>query len=217
MNEGQAAIEGFAALLMRLRAGGITNIALLKAVEATPRMDFVPPQFLDAVWSEGTVPLECGSFLEGADLCVKLLDLLDIREGQRILDVGTGSGYLAAIMGRLCERVVSVDRYRTLTEAAHRRFSKLGINNIVTRQVDGSNGLVGEGTFDRILVSAAFDSMPRVFVEHLVSDGIMLAPITRDDGNVVLARLRKIGSRFEREDLFEVPYLPLVAGQAAVL
>ena len=217
MSEGQAAIEGFAALLMRLRAEGITNIALLKAVEATPRVDFVPAQFTDAVWSERTIPLDCGAFLEGADLCVKLLDLLDIKEGQRILEVGTGSGYLAAIMGRLCERVVSIDRYRTLTEAAHRRFSRLGLDNIVTRQADGRRGLAGEGTFDRILVTAAFDAMPRQFVDHLVSDGIMLAPIMQDDGSVVLARLTKIGSRFEREDLFEVPYLPLVAGQAAVL
>lgn len=209
--------EGFAALVMRLRADGVSNLPLLKAVEATPRAQFVSSVYADSVWSDRTVPLECGSFLEGADTMVKLLDKLDLKDGQRVLDIGTGSGFSAAVMARICERVVSIDRYRTLTESAHRRFSKLGLSNIVTRQADGSQKLGGEGTFDRIFVTAAFESMPRMFVEHLVSDGIMLAPMVLESGATVMARFHKIGSRFDREDLFDVPYLPLVPGMASTL
>lgn len=209
--------EGFAALVMRLRADGVSSLTLLKAVEATPREDFVSKAYGEFVWSDRTIPLECGSFLEGADTMVKLLNVLDLKEGQRVLDIGTGSGYTAAVMARICERVLSIDRYRTLAETAHRRLSKMGLTNIVTRQADGSQKLSGEGTFDRIFVSAAFQSMPRGYAEHLVSEGIMLAPMLREDGTVVMSRFVKIGSRFDREDLFDVPYLPLVPGLAATL
>ncbi|MCO6186147.1 protein-L-isoaspartate(D-aspartate) O-methyltransferase [Rhizobium sp. L1K21] len=202
---------------MRLRADGVSNLALLKAVEATPREQFVSKAYADFVWSDRTIPLECGSFLEGADTMVKLLNLLDLKEGQRVLDIGTGSGFTAAVMARICERVLSIDRYRTLAESARRRLSKMGLTNIVTRQADGSRKLSGEGTFDRIFVSAAFDSMPRMFTEHLVSEGIMLAPMLREDGSVVMARFVKIGSRFDREDLFDIAYLPLASGLASTL
>ncbi len=209
--------EGFAALVMRLRAEGVSNLPLLKAVEATPRDLFVSAEYAEAAWGNNTLPTECGAFLEGIDLVVKLLDRLDLRQGQRVLDVGTGSGYMAALMGRLCERVVSIDRYKTLAELAHRRFVRLGLSNIVTRQADGCQKLSDEGTFDRILVTAAFESVPRMYAEHLVSDGIMLAPLVQEDGRSVMAKFVKIGSRFEKEDMFEVPYLPLVPGLAASL
>ncbi len=209
--------EGFAALVMRLRAEGISNLPLLKAVEATPRENFVSAEYTDIVWSNGTVPLECGAFLESPDLMIKLLDKLDLKEGQRVLDIGTGSGYCAAVMGRICERVLSIDRYKSLVDAAQRRASKLGLTNVVMRQADGSRKLDGEGTFDRIIVTGAFDTMPRMFVDHLVSEGVMLAPMMQDDGSTVMAKFTKIGSRFEREDLFEVPFLPLVPQMASAL
>ncbi len=209
--------EGFAALVMRLRAEGISNLPLLKAVEATPRENFVSAEYTDIVWSNGTVPLECGAFLESPDLMIKLLDKLDLKEGQRVLDIGTGSGYCAAVMGRICERVLSIDRYKSLVDAAQKRASKLGLTNVVMRQADGSRKLDGEGTFDRIIVTGAFDTMPRMFVDHLVSEGVMLAPMMQDDGSTVMAKFTKIGSRFEREDLFEVPFLPLVPQMASAL
>jgi protein-L-isoaspartate(D-aspartate) O-methyltransferase len=93
----------------------------------------------------------------------------------------------------------------------------LGLRNVIIRQADGSNGMPGEGTFDRILVTAAFSTMPRFYAEQLVHGGSMVAPLLQEDERCMMVRLTKTGSRFEREDLFPVPYLPLVAHMAAHL
>ncbi|MHB0950486.1 MAG: protein-L-isoaspartate(D-aspartate) O-methyltransferase [Allorhizobium sp.] len=209
--------EGFAALVLRLRAEGISDLDLLTAVEQTPRSAFVPPQFIEQAYSSRSIPIDCGSFMEGADLALRLLDRLHVKPGQRVLEIGTGSGFMTAVLGRLAERVLSIDRYKTLVVNAQRRIDNLGIRNVVLRQADGSNGLPGEGTFDRILATAAFPAMPRFYAEQLVSGGVLLAPIMMDENTCMMVRLTKTGSRFEREDLFEVPYLPLVPKIASYL
>ncbi|MDR7146920.1 protein-L-isoaspartate(D-aspartate) O-methyltransferase [Rhizobium sp. BE258] len=209
--------EGFAALVLRLRAQGISDIDLLTAVEQTPRSRFVPAQFADEAYSTRTIPIECGSFLEGVDLAVRILHHLKVKPGQRVLEVGTGSGFMAAVMGRIAERVLTIDRYKTLVVNAQKRMDQLSLRNIIVRQADGSNGLQGEGTFDRILVTAAFASMPRVYTDQLVSGGSMIAPLMISDEECRMVRLTKTGSRFEREELFTVPYLPIVPRVASQL
>ena len=201
--------EGFAALVLRLRAEGITNLDLLTAVEQTPRSIFVPPEFAQSAYSTRSIPIECGQFMEGADLSVRLLSHLQVKPGHRVLEIGTGSGFLTAVIGRLAERVISIERYKTLLAAAQRRLEQLSIRNVILRQVDGMNGLPGEGTFDRIVSTAAYPAMPRFYAEQLVSGGMLLVPLMTDEERCVMVRLTKTGSRFEREDLFEVPFLPL--------
>jgi protein-L-isoaspartate(D-aspartate) O-methyltransferase len=201
--------EGFAALVLRLRAEGITDLDLLTAVEQTHRSSFVPPEFAQNAYSSRSIPIECGQFMEGADLAVRLLSMLQVKPGHRVLEIGTGSGFATAVLGRLAERVISIERYKTLIASAQRRLERLAIRNVILRQVDGSNGLPGEGTFDRIICTAAYPVMPRFFAEQLVSGGMLLAPIMLDEERCVMVRLTKTGSRFEREDLFEVPFLPL--------
>ncbi|WP_183806370.1 protein-L-isoaspartate(D-aspartate) O-methyltransferase [Mycoplana azooxidifex] len=209
--------EGFAALALRLRGQGIKDIELLTAVEQTPRTLFVPPQFAGDAYSSRLLPIDCGAFVEGVDLAVRLLHLLNLKSGQRVLEIGTGSGFTAAVMGRLTERVLTVDRYRTLVSGAQQGIEKAGIRNVVVRQADGSNGMPGEGTFDRILVTTAFPAMPRLFAEQLVSGGMLLAPVMVSDTECRMLKLVKTGSRFDREDLFEVPYLPIVPHLAQAL
>ncbi|MBB4574335.1 protein-L-isoaspartate(D-aspartate) O-methyltransferase [Rhizobium lentis] len=209
--------EGFAALVLRLRAEGISDLDLLTAVEQTQRSLFVPAQFVDDAYSSRTIPIECGSFLEGIDFVVRILHHLKLKPGQRVLEIGTGSGFTAAVMGRLAERVLSIDRYKTLTTAAHRRMESLGLRNVVIRQADGSAGMQGEGTFDRILVTAAFNAMPRFYTDQLVSGGSMIAPLMISENECRMVRLTKTGSRFEREELFEAPYLPIVPRLASLL
>jgi protein-L-isoaspartate(D-aspartate) O-methyltransferase len=209
--------EGFAALVLRLRAEGISDLDLLTAVEQTQRSLFVPPQFADEAYSSRTIPIECGSFLEGIDFAVRILHHLKLKPGQRVLEIGTGSGFTAAVMGRLAERVLSIDRYKTLTTAAQRRMESLGLRSVVIRQADGSAGMQGEGTFDRILVTAAFNAMPRFYTDQLVSGGSMIAPLMISENECRMVRLTKTGSRFEREELFEAPYLPIVPRLASLL
>ncbi|ABC90621.1 protein-L-isoaspartate O-methyltransferase protein [Rhizobium etli CFN 42] len=209
--------EGFAALVLRLRAEGISDLDLLTAVEQTQRSLFVPPQFADDAYSSRTIPIECGSFLEGIDFVVRILHHLKLKPGQRVLEIGTGSGFTAAVMGRLAERVLSIDRYKTLTTAAQRRMESLSLRNVIIRHADGSAGMQGEGTFDRILVTAAFNAMPRFYTDQLVSGGSMIAPLMISENECRMVRLTKTGSRFEREELFEAPYLPIVPRLASLL
>ncbi|MDQ0320203.1 protein-L-isoaspartate(D-aspartate) O-methyltransferase [Pararhizobium capsulatum DSM 1112] len=209
--------EGFAALMLRLRAEGISSKELLNAVEQTPRGLFVPPQYSGEAYTSRLLPLECGAFIEGFDFAVRLLNSLNLKPGQRVLEVGTGSGFTAGVMGRIAERVLTIERYRTLVTNAQRNLEKGGVRNVIVRQADGSVGLAGEGTFDRILITAAFDSLPRVFSDHLVSGGVMIVPIMMGPSQCRVVRLSRTGSRFDREDLFTAPYLPIVPQVASFL
>jgi len=209
--------EGFASFVLRLRGKGIVGRELISAFEATPRHAFIPDRWRSAVWSEGMVPIECGEAIEGPDLQAQILTKLSLEPGNRVLEVGTGSGFTAAVMARLAARVVTMERYKTLTELARQRFEQLGIVNAFVRHADGSQGLSAEGPFDRIIVWAAFDSLPRNFTDQLASNGVMIAPIGPEEGVQTLARLSKVGSRFEREDIGTVRLQPIVKGIARAI
>jgi protein-L-isoaspartate(D-aspartate) O-methyltransferase len=209
--------EGFAAVVLRMRAEGISDLDLLTAVEQTPRSLFVPPQSAADAYSSRTIPIECGAFMEGIDTVIRLLHHLRLKPGQRVLEVGTGSGFTAAVMGRMTERVLTVDRYKTLTNMAQKRLEGLAMRNVVVRQADGSAGMPGEGTFDRILVTGAFPTMPRFYADQLVSGGSMITPVMISDTVCRMVRLSKTGSRFEREELFDAPYLPIIPQIASYL
>jgi len=209
--------EGFAAFLLRLRGRGTVPKALIAAFEATPRRGFLAPHFHQIAWSDRMLPIECGEAIEGADMQAAVIAALAIEPGNRVLEIGTGSGYTAAVMSRLAARIVTVDRYKTLVEQARQRFEALGIGNVIVRQTDGSGGLPAEGPFDRIVAWAAFDSLPRFLLDQLSSGGIVIAPIGPEEGEQVLAKLTKVGSRFEREDIGLVRLQPILRSVAAVI
>lgn len=209
--------EAFAAFLLRMRTKGISTRELIAAFEATPRRDFLPSQWQSAAWSDRMAPIECGEAIEGVDLQAQAIAALELQGGHRVLEVGTGSGYTAAVMARLAGRVITLERYRTLADLARQRFEKLGLANAIGRHADGTNGLAGEGPFDRIIAWTAFDGLPRPFVDQLSSGGIMITPIGPAEGEQVLAKLIKVGSRFERVDVATVRLQPIVKGLAAVL
>lgn len=209
--------EGFAAFLLRLRGAGTDTKELVAAFEATPRRGFLPGQYQDIAWSDRMIPIECGEAIEGVDLQAAVIRSLDLQPGMRVLEVGTGSGYTAAVMARLAGRIVTVDRYKTLSELARGRIEAFGIANAFARHADGSTGLPGEGPFDRIVVWAAFDVLPRHFVDCLSSGGVMVAPIGPDEDVQHLARLTKIGSRFERQDIGRVRLQPIARSLAAAI
>lgn len=217
MNSSHEDRESFAAFLLRLRGNGIVTKELVAAFEATPRRAFIPGQWQSLAWSDRMIPIECGEAIEGADLQATVLRALDIQPGVRVLEVGTGTGFTSAVMARLAARVVTVERYKTLAEQARQRFEALALTNAFVRHTDGSNGLPGEGPFDRIVVWAAFDNLPRPFVDQLSSGGVMIAPIGPAEGVQDVAKLTKVGSRFEREDIGRVRLQPVLKGVAAAI
>ena len=209
--------EAFASFLLRLRGKGIVAKEVISAFEATPRHAFVPDRWQSVAWSEGMIPIECGEAIEGPDLQAEIIASLAIEPGHRVLEIGAGSGFTAAVMARLAARLVTIERYKTLTEQARQRIEALGFTNVSVRHADGSQGLAAEGPFDRIVVWAAFDSLPRNFVEQLASNGVMVAPIGPEEGLQTLTKLTKIGSRFEREDIGTVRLQPIMRSVAAVI
>jgi len=209
--------EGFAAFLLRLRGRGTVPKALIAAFEATPRRGFLAAHFHQLAWSDRMLPIECGEAIEGADMQAAVIAALAIEAGNRVLEIGTGSGYTAAVMSRLAARIVTIDRYKTLVEQARQRFEALGIGNVIVRQADGSGGLPAEGPFDRIVAWAAFDNLPRFLLDQLSSGGIVIAPIGPEEGEQVLAKLTKVGSRFEREDIGLVRLQPILRSVDAVI
>jgi protein-L-isoaspartate(D-aspartate) O-methyltransferase len=209
--------EGFAAFILRARAGGFGNTALFSAIETTPRRAFVPPMAANIAYSARSIPLDCGETLEGIDLQAQMISLLNVDLKCRVLEIGTGSGFTATVLGHLTSRVVSIDRYQRLAEAARLRIEQLGIKNVVIRQEDATALDAGAGTFDRIISWSAFETLPRQFLDLLSPNGIMVTPVGASETVQRITRLTKIGSRFEREDLGEGRFTTIQGGLAAFL
>lgn len=208
--------EGFAAFVLRMRSRGLDNPRLFSAIEATPRQHFLEPAFKDVAYSNRVLPLPCGSSIESLDEQALLLTALGLEPQHRVLEIGTGSGYTAALMARLAARVTTIERYKTLAEAARQQFQSHGIENIVCKHADGRHGIAG-GPYDRIIVWLCSDVMPKQYLDLLATHGVLIAPEGQGEGLQVMCRMGKVGSRFEREELIQVRYQPFVEGSAAYL
>lgn len=209
--------ERFAAFLLRMRAAGLDRRELLSAVEATPRAAFVPVQWNADAWCDRSIPIECGQTLESLDLQMRILAALDLKPDSKVLEIGCGSGFTAAIIARLSARIISLDRFRTLCDQAAQRFEQLGVTNVLVRQADGMDGLPAEGPFDRIVVWGAYEALPRGFVDQLSSGGVMMAAIGPAEDVQIMEKLTKVGSRFEREQVVQVRFQPLISGVAQAI
>ena len=208
---------GAAKLVLALRSVGVMDKRLAETFEKTNREPFVASQHRKWAWDNIELPIECGQTQTRPVTVAQIVQAMNLSREMKVLEVGTGSGYLAAIAGKLARSVYSIDRYRTIVERAQRALDTLGLSQVDVKFGDGLEGWPDAAPFDRIVVTTAFDSLPRHYVDFLVSEGVMVAPIRDKEGTIRLARLTKIGSRFEREDFHEVPYLPMISGVADAL
>ena len=150
--------------------------------------------------------------MTGVSMVAQILSALDVQDGHRVLELGTGTGYQAGLLGVLSKKVLSVERFRTLHEKAKTRLDQLGMDNVVLQLMDGSRSASQLGINDRIVANFAFDDIPRDFIDNLSSNGVMIAPIGPADGVQQMKRITKIGSRFQVEDLFPVRMQPPLQG-----
>ena len=208
--------EGFLSFVMRMRGYGIDDPRLFAAIEATPRQNFLASAWSHLAYCSRTAPLDCGAYMEGIDEQARAIAALRLEPGHRVLEIGTGSGFTAAVMSTLAGRVTTVERYRKLCDRALQQFVSLKRENIVVKHADGRHGMPG-GPFDRILIWLAFEEVPRHFVDLLATHGVLIAPVGPGDGPQVMTRIAKIGSRFEQEDLMAVRYQPFIEGISSVL
>ena len=209
MNESKEALAEF---LLRLRSQGITNHRLLSAFEAIPRRNFVPVIHITEAYARGEMPIECGQSMSAVDRVARVLAALEVEEGHRVLELGTGTGYQAALLGKLAKKVLSVERFRTLHEKAGLRISQLGIENVIVSLADGASAKTEFGINDRIISNCAFAEIPKDFLENLSSGGIMIAPVGDDLTSQRMMKFTKIGSRFGAAELFPVRSQPFIPG-----
>ena len=204
--------EALAEFLLRLRSNGITDHRLLTAFEDVPRRNFVPVIHVTEAYARGQMPIECGQSMTAVSMVAKVLSALEVDATHRVLELGTGTGYQAALLGRLATKVVSVERFRTLHDKAKDRLAQLKIENVFVKLLDGSNAATELGLSDRIVSNFAFPEIPKPFIENLASNGVMIAPIGQPGEIQVMKRLTKVGSRFHAEDLFPVRTQPFIKG-----
>jgi protein-L-isoaspartate(D-aspartate) O-methyltransferase len=203
----RAAVAG---MLLRLRAIGLPH-HLMEAFEQVPRQNFVPVMHLFESYERGQLPIECGQTMTSADQVARTLRELDVKPGQRVLELGAGSGYQAALLGSLAKRVVTLERFRTLADKAAIRLQGIEVANVTVTVADGADGLPGQ-VFDRIVANFSFAELPRAFVDQIASGGTMIAPIGPAADVQILRKFVKVGSRFEASDLFPVRMQPPIAG-----
>jgi len=202
-------------LIMLLRQAGITDTRVLAAIERIPREAFVPEPFLDQAYENRALPIGHGQTLSQPQVVALMTQSLALRPRHKVLEIGTGSGYQAAVLSRLGRRVYTIERHKALLRAAERRFMELRLHNITAKTGDGSLGWKEQAPFDRILVTAATGEVPSALYEQLAIGGIMVLPIGPERGDQDLVRIARTAAGEKRDSLGAVRFVPLVVGLLA--
>ena len=201
-------------LILRLRRAGITDQRVVSAIEAVPRETFVPAESRGEAYAERALPIECGQTISAPVIVGIMTAALDIGDRDRVLEIGTGTGYQTAILARLARRVYTVDRFRTLVATAESRFRTLRLSNITTMVGDGMNGWPEQAPFDRIVVTAAADQVPDALKKQVRVGGVIVMPVGPVDGVQKLMRLERSEAGFAERSLADVRFVPLIPGKA---
>jgi protein-L-isoaspartate(D-aspartate) O-methyltransferase len=203
--------------LLDLRRHGIMDAAVLRAMEEVPREKFVMPDHVRSAYADQALPILCGQTISQPYVVAYMTEQLALGPDHHVLEIGTGSGYQAAILSRLAANVTSIERYRTLAESARARLASLGYDNVEVIGGDGMAGAPDRAPFDRIIVTAAADEIPGALVDQLAVGGVMILPLGPRRGDQVLVRLTRTETGVQRNELIGVRFVPLVPGQAREL
>lgn len=197
-------------LIMELRRSGITDTRVLAAIERVPRELFVPAPFLDQAYENVALPIGQGQTLSQPAVVARMTQALEIGPRMKLLEIGTGSGYQAAILSRLCLRLYTIERHRSLLAEAEKRFSALRLGNITSNFGDGSLGWQAQAPFDRIILTAAAIEVPPQLVQQLKVGGIMVLPVGVRHGEQRLVQVHRLLDGFETKDMGPVRFVQLV-------
>src|ERR1700683_143098 len=162
---------------LSLRRRGISDQSVLRAMDEVPREHFVGTELADRAYADQALPIACGQTISQPYVVAYMTEQLEVEPRHRVLEIGTGSGYQAAVLSRIVREVVSIERYRTLADAARNRLKTLGCSNVTILTGDGFGGAPDRGPFDRIIVTAAVEDIPDALVDQLAEDGRMLLPL----------------------------------------
>jgi protein-L-isoaspartate(D-aspartate) O-methyltransferase len=203
-----------AQIVLALRKAGVTDANVLQAIETVPREVFMSAGFEGRAWEDAALPIECGQTISQPYVVGVMTAALELTGREKVLEIGTGSGYQTAILSKLARRVFSLERYRTLLRMAQDRHEALKLTNIVSKCGDGGLGWADQGPFDRIIFTCAAPVRPDVHLAQLAKGGILVAPVGAGGVQELLRyRLRDDGV-FEEEALMDVRFVPLLPGVA---
>jgi len=209
--------EARASLVLGLRRSGIGARELLSAIERVPRRLFLSARHHELAYEDSPLPIECGQVVSAPSQVARAVQALNVGSGHSVLEVGTGSGYQAAILAHLAARVDTIDRYSTLAKLAHQRLAALKLSNVNVHHADGLAGLKARAPFDRIVVTGALEVIPEALLMQLAPGGILIAPIGQPRQPQVLTKISFEGGDREDTELGQVRLVSLVAGRAQSL
>ena len=204
-------------LILRLRRVGVTDQKVVSAIESIPREMFVPAESQREAYAERALPIECGQTISAPVIVGMMTAALDVHDRDRVLEVGTGTGYQTAVLAKLARRVYTIDRFRTLVATAESRFKTLRLSNVTTLVGDGMNGWPEQAPFDRIIVTAAAEEVPAALKKQVRIGGVIVMPVGPIDGVQKLMRLERTEDGFDEKALADVRFVPLIPGKAARL
>ena len=193
---------------LTLRRRGISDQAVLRAMEEIPREIFVEVADRADAYRDSALGIACGQTISQPFVVAYMTEQLQLQKHHRVLEIGTGSGYQAAVLSRLREHVLTIERYRTLADSARARLEKLGCDNIEVMLGDGFDVPAGAGNFDRIIVTAAMEQIPDGLMQRLEPGGILIAPVGPHQGTQTLVRITRTEAGFERKELVDVRFVP---------
>ncbi|MBC7157208.1 MAG: protein-L-isoaspartate(D-aspartate) O-methyltransferase [Rhodobacteraceae bacterium] len=200
--------------IFAIRSHGVTDARVLHAMERTDRGAFVTGVFAERAYEDVPLPIACGQTISQPSVVGLMTQALQVGPRDKVLEVGTGSGYQAAILARLARRVYTVERHRRLVAVAEAAFRALDLTNITALAGDGSFGLPEQAPFDRIIVTAAAEDPPGPLLAQLRPGGIMVLPVGQSDAVQTLIRVTRTDTGFDYEELRPVRFVPLVEGVA---
>jgi protein-L-isoaspartate(D-aspartate) O-methyltransferase len=202
---------------LNLRRRGISDQAVLRVMEEIPREQFVEEADCADAYRDSALAIACGQTISQPFVVAYMTEQLQLQKHHRVLEIGTGSGYQAAILSRLSGQVVTVERYRTLADRARIRLERLGCHNVEVLLGDGFDVPAGAGKFDRIMVTAAMQQIPETLTQRLEPGGILIAPVGPPHGVQTLIRLIGTETGFVRRELVDVRFVPALPGIAREL
>ena len=203
---------------LALRRRGISDQAVLRAMDEVPREYFVTPDLTESAYADQALPIACGQTISQPFVVAYMTEQLALEPQHRVLEIGTGSGYQAAVLSRLAREVVTVERYRTLADAARARLETLGYANVTVLVGDGMAGAPEHAPFDRIMVTAAAEAIPEALTAQLVEGGKMVLPVgPRHDTQHIVKLTMQSGGKLTYDNLIAVRFVPLLPGQAREL
>ncbi|MEL7459976.1 MAG: protein-L-isoaspartate(D-aspartate) O-methyltransferase [Pseudomonadota bacterium] len=200
------------AFVFAVRSRGVTDARVLTAIEKIDRGRFIRGTFAARAYDDTPLPIGCGQTISQPSVVGLMSQALQVTPRDKVLEVGTGSGYQAAILSQLARRVYTIDRHKRLVMEAEAAFAELGLSNITAITADGSHGLPKQAPFDRILVTAAAEDPPGPLLAQMAIGGIMVLPVGQSDQVQQLIKVTRTEQGYDYEDLRPVRFVPLVEG-----